>query len=389
MQANVMNHIKERGFGLIVTDRDPNCVGSTVADLFFCVDIHDFQAHITLIDYLSEIGIVDQIRGVSCIATDSHLTVAHISQKLGLPGISTILSSEIGDKWKLRRNLKACGVRQPSFLHVGNSMRLFDVQNQIESFMGESNADSFLFKPIGLSASAGLRIVRSEQEYEIASVIEEVRRASRNGDIIVEEKIGSDGSLSSEASIETVVQDGRVQFVNMVDRIFDADLTHFTGENIPKRLNFGVEFGHINPSSRPKDTIDEIVSNLQALIDALAKRGWYRNETLILKADILFSDQGPIIIEATPRTSGGWDSSYSSVQRNLNVQQLAVSISLGEKTYCQKGDATFVAVVSDVAENSVDCRGRTFFGGEPSSDRFLAIESAVKNMKTGRALGCI
>jgi biotin carboxylase len=51
----------------------------------------------------------------------------------------------------------------------------------------------------------------------------------------------------------------------------------------------------------------------------------------ILKLDIFFSNKGPIILEMTPRFSGGYDSTGSSFKRGLKLSEAMFKICKGEK----------------------------------------------------------
>jgi hypothetical protein len=132
-----------------------------------------------------------------------------------------------------------------------------------------------------------------------------------------------------------------------------------------------------------------VVSDLQKLMNHLKTIGVYKDETLILKADILFSTKGPVIIEATPRCSGGWDSSFSSPMRGLQIQELAIEMALGHEITAEdwiSESSEFVAVASDANENSIDCLGRTFFGGINCNDPSSALSSALDSRDANRSL---
>ena len=114
MQVRALKHLKERNFQIILSDADDKCPGRDFADLFFQLDIHDVENHLELISG-PLVDVRGKISGVACIATDAHQTVAAISEKLGTPGISRELSSQIGDKVRLRETLTEIGVYQPKF----------------------------------------------------------------------------------------------------------------------------------------------------------------------------------------------------------------------------------------------------------------------------------
>ena len=375
MQVPVLKYLRENEYKIILTDGNAECPGRVYADTFFELDIHSIQGHLEIIEKLPG-DIKSNIKGVSCIATDSHKTVSAIAMELDLVGISPLLSELIGDKDKLRILLTEIGVTQPKFLSFSNKDGIENILEKIrETFV---NQEEIIIKPLGWSASKGIR--KLDEMTSIESEIHNALQISRNGCAVIEEIVLPDGNLASEISIETLVENGKVNFLSTVDRIFAADLPHFQDSRLPQSLNLGVEFAIISPSSRTITEFDKVLEDLQRLISHLQNIGAYRHETFILKADILFSTKGPVIIEATPRTSGGWDSSYTSPKRGLKIQELAIEISLGHKVEIEEwisGSKNFVAVVSDANAHSIDCLGRNFFGGEISMDPATALKSAL------------
>lgn len=386
MQVNALKYIQALGFKIILTDGDPDCIGKEYADLFFSIDTQDWQSHLKLKKVLQLQGVWENIKGVSCIATDSHYTVAWIANELNLPGLSPELSIEIGDKSKMRMNFRQMGAIQPSFIILDSKMDKNEINSRIFNFIYNVTTEEFFIKPIGFSASVGLMVCKKNEVKEFFRKVFLALEISRTSQIVVEEKLAWDHKFASEASIETLVLGGKVLFLNMVDRIFQHDLSLLDIEDLPTKLALGVEFGHVNPSIREPVEIKKIISILQEFVYQLKTRGVYKNETFILKADIFFSDKGPVVLESTPRTSGGWDSSYSSIRRGLNIQELAVDVSLGKNFTIPRGSQYFVAVVTNASESFKNNKGRKFYGGEPSHDILSAVHSALNSKKMGKEL---
>ena len=86
----------------------------------------------------------------------------------------------------------------------------------------------------------------------------------------------------------------------------------------------GYEIGHVNPSAISKKKELEIKKQLRKLSFRLG----YDKLTgcHILKLDIFFSNKGPIILEMTPRFSGGYDSTGSSFKRGLKLSEAMFKI---------------------------------------------------------------
>lgn len=384
MQIPILRKLRENGYKIILTDGNPNCPGKDFAELFYATDIHDAETQLALIPQIP-IQAKEGLRGVTCIATDAHQTVARLATELGLAGISPELSKLIGDKVQLRKILTEINVYQPKFLSFERTDDLDKITTEIEELL--TGSFKLIVKPLGWSASRGIKTL--DHPSTIKFEIEKALEVSRTGGIVVEEVVIPDGKLASETSIETIVIKGTVSFLNMVDRVFGADLIHFDDNRLPRKLSLGVEFGHINPSSRSRFEITEVVNDLQKLMNHLKAIGVYKDETFLLKADILFSTKGPVIIEATPRCSGGWDSSYSSPKRGLRIQELAIEMALGHEINAKdwiSESREFVAVASDANEHSVDCLGRTFFGGANSNDPSSALSSALDSRDAHQSL---
>ena len=384
MQVEACKILKRLGLKVFVTDANGEFACKPWADDFDVVDTYDIQRHleITRTGKASKIDIV----GVACIATDCHETVAALSTELGLPGITLSLSREIGNKIAVRKRLAKLEITQPEFY----------TRNEIEADHGLIDVmlgkhSKIIVKPVGLSASKGMKVLSNSEKVRVPGVLQSTVELSRLGEYIVEELLENDGKFASEASIETVVINGEVHFFNMVDRIFHSDLNKLPIEIGLRHLKPGVEYGHVNPTSRSDREIAEIVNQLQCLITDLEKDGIYSGESFILKADIFFSSRGPVILECTPRTSGGWDSSFSSIVRGKPIQEIAISLSLGEKVQGELDKLPrqiegFVAVISDVNEASLDCLGRTFTGSSLKPTVHLAIVDAINRQREGVAL---
>jgi len=384
MQVEACKILKRLDLKVFVTDKNREFACKPWVDDFDVVDTYDIQGHLEI----ARIGKASklEIAGVACIATDCHETVAALCDELALPGITPSLSREIGNKIAVRKRLAKIGIDQPEFY----------TRNEIELDEGLldlmiAKYSKIIIKPVGLSASKGMEVVSNSEKIKLSEVLKNAVGVSRQGEYIVEELLESDGKFASEASIETVVINSEVHFFNMVDRIFNSDLKKLPVEIGLGSLKSGVEYGHINPTTRDDREIAEIVGQLQSLVADLEKDGLYARESFILKADIFFSKRGPIILECTPRTSGGWDSSFSSIVRGKPIQEIAISLSLGinvrDKLVKLPGQMEgFVAVISDVDEESLDCLGRTFTGSSLKSTAHLAILDAIDKQHEGATL---
>jgi biotin carboxylase len=218
--------------------------------------------------------------------------------------------------------------------------------------------------------------------------------------VLLEEKLIDDPNKVSESSIETLWINGQCHFVNMVDRLFPRDLAKIGIELSFTVANDSVELAHINPTQRPRVDIASSMDLMRKVGNAL---GLDRCEhPVFLKGDLYFTSQGPIILEATPRLSGGWDSSYSSICRGLILTVPLVHAAMNKRKIIDSAlleairptnPDVSVVVTSQPPDHAIDCIGREFaiaWGSEPISEllesslrklsdrEFIAYDSVVK-----------
>ena len=110
----------------------------------------------------------------------------------------------------------------------------------------------------------------------------------------------------------------------------------------------------------------------------------------VLKADIMLTNDGPVIIELTPRLSGGWDSSGTTPARGADFQGGIIRLALGESldlnlwhSYFEfKNPNLYASILTDIVPDTKDCIGRKFalgYGFERKDSLQLAFNNAKEN----------
>jgi biotin carboxylase len=108
----------------------------------------------------------------------------------------------------------------------------------------------------------------------------------------------------------------------------------------------------------------------------------------ILKADIMLTQDGPVIIEMTPRLSGGWDSSATTPARGADFQGGAMQLALGKdldidmwhQYFEFKNPSLYASIVAEISPDAKDCIGREFALGA-GFERYQSLQHAMKNLK--------
>lgn len=379
MQELAAKKIIDRGYVLIVTDMNSNCVCSKYADEFIELDTFDIEGNLKVAQALKN---KYQIKAVLTVAADCHETVAHVGKLLILPVISPQIAHICRYKNKTREVLTNSGISQPKFKIVTRI-------NQARSFLRKIGGQGVL-KATNNSGSRGFAVIKNLDDLN-SDVFEKAISAGTTGTCIVEELLEPLEDQIAEQSVETLWYNGKMYWLNWVDRLFRKDFLFFNSlkADIYSNVGWGVELGHINPAIhgyKIKKDVSDLIYRAGLAIGMRNEKGGH-----ILKADIMLTSKGPYIIELTPRLSGGWDSSKSTLVRGGDFIGGAISLALGKKLdldlwlrYFQyKKPEIFSSVLALISDSATDCIGRKFAEGS-AFERERSIKNAYSNLLEGR-----
>jgi hypothetical protein len=380
MQVPAANAIKQLGYELIVSDGSAECACKPLADHFIQADTFNPQANLQAIE---KHAARHRIVAVFTCAADCHETVAILSRAICVHGIDPAISHRCRQKHLTRELLTSAGLRQPRF-------RAARTLAEARQFVAELGGEAVL-KATDNSASRGFSKVGPESPL----TEEHFKLALENGStglVLVEALLQPVTTECAEQSVETLWSNGRMVWLNWVDRLFRKDLEHFSHQ-IPlayEGLGWGVEIGHINPAQHDESVrrqVEDEVRRGGLAIGMQDQKGIH-----VLKADIMLTNEGPVILELTPRLSGGWDSGYSTPARGANFILGALYAALGETDieallpfHFRPDTATVSAVLTDIPANASNCIGRRFAGGAASSVP-AALDAAARSLTTQQFL---
>lgn len=379
MQESAAKKIVELGYKLILTDHNPQCLCARYADEFVACDTFDVDGNQFAAQELSE---KYEICGVLTLAADCHETVARISRQLNLHGLSPEISQKCRQKNITREILTAAGIPQPRFVCVNN---LTDAKVFLSSLGGLG-----VIKATDNSASRGFAKLNSTNDLT-ESVFQLSVSSGTTGFVLIEEALVPRTDCISELSVETLWFNGSMYWLNWVDRLFRPDLKFFPDFELYQEnyINWGVEIGHINPAQHPievKVQVQEMVYAAGMALGMGSEAGGH-----ILKADIMLTDSGPIIIELTPRLSGGWDSSATTPVRGADFQGGVIHLALGlqldldswQKYFEFNNASLYATILADIFPNAKDNIGRKFSLG-CDFDRSKSFHLSLINLKENK-----
>lgn len=298
LQLPAIEQALKMGVNVVAADMNPDAIGFSVKgvkkEVISTIDT----------DKLLDAAIRNKIDGIITLATDLPMrSVARISKKLGLIGISEETALKATNKAEMRNALAAEGVPIPEFYVISDYSSFETSVNYMLSKFGEC-----IVKPSDSSGSRGVSFIKKEIDYNLRLIYENVKSFSHSGVIMVEEYM--DGP---EVSVETLAINGVVHVIQITDKL-TTGAPHF------------VETGHSQPSMISEELQKTIKSVAVAANHAIGiTDGPSHTEIKITKA-------GPKIVELGARLGGDNITTHlTPLSTGVNMVENVIKIALGEK----------------------------------------------------------
>lgn len=274
MQVPAILTAKDMGFNVIATDMNQKAEGFKYADVAICLNTKDIEGHVKFaIENKEKYNIVGVFAGA-----DVARTVAAITNKLDLPGVSQETALVSNDKWLMKQRWLKDGVPTPYAVQVKT---LEEAEKEVEKI-----GLPCMVKAIDNAASRGTK--RISYIEELKEAFEDACNYSTTNTALIEEFVEGE-----EQSAETVIYQGKQYRFGIADR-------HYDMRPLP------IETGHTNPSRLSENIQEQIFKVVKQASDSLGIT-WGP-----AKADMILTKKGPMIIEMPARLSGGFHSQYTT-----------------------------------------------------------------------------
>ena len=297
--ADAAKHAKALGHTVVMSDHDPQAPGFAFADSCLIADVYGASETAAAAErYNRKIRKID---GVICVAADAPLTVATVTRRLGLPGISIETARLATDKLAMKKRFAECGVPVPWFAEVATPQELARV--------AIARGRDLVIKPVDSRGSRGVQ--RVAQVADLDKAFWFARSHSPSERVMVEQYL--DGP---QVSTESVVVDGRCFTPGFSDRNY---------EYLERYAPFFIENGGDLPSHLPPD----IQAKVKDVVGRAAAALGITSGTV--KGDIVVHKGEPYVIELAARLSGGFFCTRE-IPLNTGVDFIgaAIKVALGE-----------------------------------------------------------
>ncbi|HDH96317.1 MAG TPA: ATP-grasp domain-containing protein, partial [Proteobacteria bacterium] len=265
--------LKARQLGLRVfaIDANPKARGAKFAHEFFNVSTHDVEAAADVAEWIKKKRGLD---GVATIGVDAPITLATISDRLGLFGPSLETATLCSNKLIQKQALKRFGLPIPEFSAVSSESEVAKMLSRFKALV---------LKPIDSRGSRG--VVQLYEGDNITQALNIARSHSPSGTVIAERMI-----RGPQISTESIIIDGKPYTVGFSDRNYEywnRFKPHIieNGGDMPSRF--------LNLYDRINDLVAESARALGVRYG-------------ILKGDLVIENGEPKIIEFAARPSGGF-----------------------------------------------------------------------------------
>jgi biotin carboxylase len=263
-QLPLIRRAKELGLKVVATDRDPNAVGFSSADVAEVVETLNWEA-------VLEVACRHQVSAVLTEQTDVAVpTVARVADAMGLPGIGADVALAASNKFQMRSRCLAAGLPMPQFRMCGN----------IEEAERAARDIGFpvIVKPTDSQASRGVTKVFVAARLEAA--VTSAMAHSHSGTVMIEELM-----LGVESSVEAFVDGDHITTLAICDKTKCAP-------------PYSYDIRLVYPGRFSRGTLDELQRTNEEVIRAVGIRMG------ITHGEYIVTERGVRLIEVAARGCG-------------------------------------------------------------------------------------
>ncbi|MFB2679608.1 ATP-grasp domain-containing protein [Shewanella mangrovisoli] len=289
---------KEMGLKLAIVDGNPSAPGLAMADWPIITSTYDGQAILAEVKKLQTQGV--NIDGAMAMCADVPLSVAIVTNDLGLPGLSLESAFWVSDKLAMKAQLQAEGIPIPSFADVSDKSTLHQKAYEI--------GFPLIIKPVDSRGARGVQLLDSVSQLDMAWEL--AAKESPTSRVMLEEYLEG-----PQFSTETLVDRGQCYTLGFADRNY---------EWLERTKPFIIENGGDAPTALSSKHKAEVIATVEKAATALGiTQG-------IAKGDMVYTTTGAKVIEIAGRLSGGFFSTTQiPLATGVNFIEKAIKLALG------------------------------------------------------------
>jgi biotin carboxylase len=297
--AHAAKRAKEMGLYVVVSDRDPEAPGFEFSDSRLIADVYGATETAAAAERFSRK--IRKIDGVLCVAADAPTTVAAVSERLGIPGLSKESARLASDKFAMKQRFREAGVPIPWFSAVATPHELARIALE--------RGSDLVVKPVDSRGSRGVQRIACVKDLNAAFALAQSHSPTQR--VMAEQYLPG-----PQVSTESVIVNGRCFTPGLSDRNYEflerfAPFFIENGGDLPSRLSVEIQ-----------DKIKAVVGKAAAALGIV-------NGTV--KGDIVVHEGEPYVIEMAARLSGGFFCTREiPLSSGVDFVGAAIKVALGE-----------------------------------------------------------
>ncbi len=294
----IIAQARSMGLRVLVSDGNPEAPGFGLADEVIVASTYDAELTAAL---ALESNTKQRIDGVLAAAADVPVTVAAVAATLGLEGPSKESAFLASDKLAMKERFQECAIPVPWFALVNDAEEVEGYQSRKEK--------KYVIKPVDSRGARG--VIRLLPGVDPEWGFKEALFHSPTSRVMVEEWVEG-----RQVSTESIVTPEGIVTPGLSDRNY---------QYLDRFAPFVIEDGGDLPAELGTDELESIDS---LMIDVASAFGVKRGT---VKGDIIVTENGPVVVEAAIRLSGGYFASHTiPLSTGVNIVEAAIRLSLGE-----------------------------------------------------------
>jgi len=291
-QLGLLEAARARDLYVVAADRNPAAPGFRFADRRAIISVEDEPQ-------LDRLATAERVDGIIAPGIDWPVAIAaRIAERLALPHpIDPATAVLATSKLRQRERFAEAGVPHPR--HV--------VCSTLEEAAAAAAGFGYpcVVKAPDRQGQKGLVLVREERRLADAYAL--AIRESRSSVILVEELIPG-----REVTVNALSVDGRFSPLTVTDRV------------VAEPPAFGVALAHVWPSALSPDQVGAAVEAARAAAEAVGAR---EGSTY---TQVVVGERGAHVVELAARLGGGHDAELCAAALDVDLNQLALAVALGE-----------------------------------------------------------
>jgi len=299
-QVYAIRTARQMGLRTLVVDMNPRSPGFKEADDYAVISTRDLPALKLFVDQYRDKG--HEIGGVIVMGSDIPQVVCALAGHLNTPSIPMEAAELSIHKYNMKCRFEEKGVPVPWFSAVESAEQLKKIAYE--------RGFPLILKPVDRSGARGVFYLNGDHDLE--QLFAQSRETSFSDEVMVEEFLEG-----LQISTETIMYQGRAYTPGFADRNY---------EMIERFAPHIIENGGWVPScltARDKGLVEALVEKAGLALGV---------ENGVVKGDVVFTPEGPKMIEMATRLSGGdFSESLIPLGCGVNIVEAAINLAVGRK----------------------------------------------------------